>query len=76
MEEFDLSFVKKRRMELGITQQELAERLGYKRSSTYLKYETGVYIFKAEQLPVLAQHLQCKITDFFTQKNTENGITN
>ncbi|MBQ0140415.1 MAG: helix-turn-helix transcriptional regulator [Kurthia sp.] len=73
MYEFNLPFVKKRRLELGITQQELAERLGYKRSSTYLKYESGVYTFKAEQLPVLAEQLKCEIPDFFTPKAAGNN---
>lgn len=53
---------------MGITQQEVAEYLGYKRSSTYLKYESGVYSFKATQLPMLADKLSCTILDFFKQR--------
>jgi hypothetical protein len=32
-----------------------------------MKYENGTYSFKAEQLPYLAKHLNCKITDFFAK---------
>lgn len=65
MKKFSLTFIKNRRIKLGMTQQSLAETLGYKRSSTYLKYESGMYSFKAEQLPLLAYELKCDITDFF-----------
>lgn len=63
----NLQFIKNRRIELGKSQQELAESLGLKNASTYLKYENGTYLFRAEQLPVLAKALECKITDFFKQ---------
>lgn len=63
----NLQFIKNRRIELGKSQQELAESLGLKNASTYLKYENGTYLFRAEQLPVLAKSLECKITDFFIQ---------
>jgi len=62
---FSLTYIKNRRIELGMTQQELAKSLGYKGSSTYLKYENGTYSFKAEQLPLLANELNCDILDFF-----------
>lgn len=65
MRYLNLQFIKNRRIELGKSQQELAESLGMKNASTYLKYENGTYLFKAEQLPVLAKSLECKITDFF-----------
>ncbi|GEK30296.1 hypothetical protein KZO01_06050 [Kurthia zopfii] len=65
MKIFSLTYIKNRRIELGMTQQELAKSLGYKGSSTYLKYENGTYSFKAEQLPLLANELNCDILDFF-----------
>lgn len=52
----------------------MATKLGFKNGSTYLKYEQGVYSFKAEQLPPLAKHLQCKITDFFAENVSELEI--
>ncbi|WP_019377708.1 helix-turn-helix transcriptional regulator [Virgibacillus halodenitrificans] len=74
MHTLNLSYIKERRIQLGITQQEMAERLGFKNSSTYLKYETGSYSFKAEQLPVLAKTLNCKITDFFIKNVAKTAI--
>ena len=62
---FNLSFIKKRRLELDKTMQEMADSLGMKNASTYLKYETGFYSFKADQLPKLAKTLQCRVQDFF-----------
>ena len=61
----NLKFIKTRRSELGISQQEMAEKLGFKNASTYFKYETGVYSFKAEMIPVLATELKCDMKNFF-----------
>lgn len=67
----NLSYIKNRRIQLGITLQDMASNLGFKNSSTYMKYENGTYSFKAEQLPYLAKHLNCKITDFFAKNVSE-----
>ena len=64
---FDLGYIKKRRKELKISMKKMAAELGFKHASTYLKYERGEYSFKAEQLPILAKVLQCKISDFYKQ---------
>ena len=61
----NLDFIKTRRLELGISQQKMAEKLGFKNASTYLKYESGAYSFKAEMIPSLANILNCKIENFF-----------
>ncbi|WP_203363045.1 helix-turn-helix transcriptional regulator [Bacillus sp. REN10] len=74
MEYLDLVYIKSRRIELDITLQEMANSLGFKNSSTYLKYETGTYSFKAEQLPILADCLKCKITDFFKKNVAKTEI--
>jgi hypothetical protein len=42
----------------------MAHYLGFKNASTYLKYEKGVYAFKAEHL-LLAEVLKCDLQDFF-----------
>ncbi|AVM23233.1 helix-turn-helix domain-containing protein [Bacillus pumilus] len=65
--EFNLVLIRNRRIELNLSQQELAIALGFKDASTYLKYERGEYAFKAKQLPILAEILQCKVTDFFVR---------
>ncbi|SET95619.1 Helix-turn-helix [Salinibacillus kushneri] len=74
MQTLNLFYIKNRRKELGITLQEMADELGFKNSSTYLKYETGAYSFKADQLPVLADALNCNISDFFNQNVSKIAI--
>ncbi|MFP3392190.1 helix-turn-helix domain-containing protein [Brevibacillus sp. SIMBA_040] len=65
MEQINLTYIAKRRMEQGLTLQEMAESLGFKNASTYLKYEKGSYDFKANHLPVLAKKLKCGLHDLF-----------
>lgn len=62
---FNISFIKERRTALGISHQKMAELLGFKNASTYLKYENGEYRLKADMLPVLANILKCSVTNFF-----------
>ncbi len=62
----NLSFIKEKRISLGLTHQQLAEHLSFKNASTYFKYENGTYSFKADHLPKLADIFQCKINDLFT----------
>ncbi|MCR1897806.1 helix-turn-helix domain-containing protein [Irregularibacter muris] len=66
MKQLNLAYIKERRIKLNLSQQELANKLGFKNASTYLKYENGDYLFKAEMLPELSTILKCKITNFFT----------
>jgi len=66
MKQLNLDYIKARRIELGLSLQETANELGFKNASTYLKYENGDYLFKAEILPTLAITLKCKIENFFT----------
>ncbi|MDF1511929.1 helix-turn-helix transcriptional regulator, partial [Robertmurraya sp. DFI.2.37] len=54
MQTLDLEYIKNRRESLDISLQVMAESLGFKNASTYLKYENGTYTFKADQLPILA----------------------
>lgn len=65
MNQVNLEFIRKRRSEMGISMQKMAEHLGFKNASTYLKYEKGVYSFKAEHLPILADVFACELQDFF-----------
>lgn len=71
---FDLDYIKNRRKNLKLPLQDTAEKLGFKNASTYLKYESGVYAFKAKQLPELAEILDCDITNFFTQNVAKIAI--
>lgn len=67
----NLGFIKKRRQELNLSLQEMAESLGFKNASTYMKYEEGSYAFKANHLPILANKLDGKIEDFFIENFAE-----
>lgn len=67
MKKLNYKFIKARRLEKRMSLQEVANKLGFKNASTYLKYENGYYSFKAEMLPKLANVLECKIENFFTQ---------
>jgi transcriptional regulator with XRE-family HTH domain len=66
MKQINLDFIRTKRQQLGISMQKMAQHLGFKNASTYLKYEKGLYTFKAEHLPVLAEVLKCELQDFFT----------
>lgn len=66
MKAVNLKYIKKQRSDLKITLQEMATELGFKNASTYMKYENGDYIFKANHLPVVARMLGCDIKDLFT----------
>ncbi len=61
----NLSFIKKKRKEMGYTLQYMSDALGYKKASTYALYENGEYAIKADMLPILANILNCNIEDFF-----------
>lgn len=60
----NLIFIKDKRQKLNLSLQEMAESLGFKNASTYMKYEDGSYSFKANHLPILAKKLDAKIEDF------------
>ncbi|MBG9549290.1 MULTISPECIES: helix-turn-helix domain-containing protein [Cytobacillus] len=74
MQTLNLNFIKRRRQALNLSLQEMAEKMGFKNASTYLKYENGTYSFKADQLPLLSKTLQCKITDFFKKNVAKTAI--
>ena len=67
--QFNLGYVVERRKELGLKQEDVAERLGMKCVPNYCKYETGVYKFNAEMIPKLAMALDCPIENFFCATN-------
>lgn len=53
--------VLKRRKELGISQEELAERLGYKHKSAVYRIERGLNAFPQAKLPAFAKALHCSV---------------
>lgn len=71
LDRVNLNYVKHRRLKLGLSLQDMAESLGFKNASTYMKYEEGVYSFKANHLPMLANKMKCKIENFFEDNFAE-----
>ncbi len=65
MKKLNLNLIYKKRKAKQITLQEMAETMGLKNASTYMKYEKGEYSFRAEHLPILAKTLNCEIQDLF-----------
>lgn len=61
----NLAFIASRRNELKLSQEKMANKLGFANASVYCKYERGEYKFKADILPALAKALKCKVKDFF-----------
>lgn len=64
----NLEFIRERRLEKGLTLQDMAESFGFKTATNYQKYEQGKYSFDANMLPVLSEKLDCKIEIFFAPK--------
>lgn len=69
MKTINLAVIKQRRKEMRINQQSMAELLGFKNASTYCKYESGVYEFNANHIPVVATKLKLKVNDIFFDKS-------
>lgn len=69
MKIIDLGYIKERRNEKKVTLQKMANRLGFKNASTYLKYENGEYAFKAVHLPIIAKTLECRMDELFFENN-------
>jgi transcriptional regulator with XRE-family HTH domain len=65
VDKLNLDYISHRRNELGLTLQDMAEALGFKNASTYLKYEKGVYCFRANHLPIMARRLKCTLDSLF-----------
>lgn len=72
----DLELILQKRKEKQITLQEMAETMGLKNASTYMKYEKGEYSFKAEHLPLLAKVFDCQIQDLFFDPRFANIANN
>lgn len=64
----DLQLIKTKREEYHYTLQDMADFLGLKTRSEYLKRENGDYKFKSVEMPILAKKLHTPINRFFTQK--------
>lgn len=68
MYKLNLEFIRERRLKLNLNLQEMADYMGFKHASTYMKYEKGIYSFKASHVPLLAIQLKTSIEDLFLNK--------
>ncbi len=59
------------RKKAGLTQRELAEKLGFQSTSIVTMWETGSRSPRSEVLPLLATVLQCNIGDLFQSDAAE-----
>lgn len=71
MSKINLLFIKTRRRELGLSQGNVANALGYSGPSPYSKIESGDAMLKADMLPELAQVLNVTILDLFTKDSSK-----
>jgi transcriptional regulator with XRE-family HTH domain len=60
--------IKKRRIRLGISQQELAELLGYQDRSAVSRLESGERQVAVDQLLELAKILKCSVYELLEEK--------
>ena len=57
--------IKELRQKAGMTQKDLAEKMGFRSSSVVTMWESGDRNPKSEMLPALAQALNCEISDLY-----------
>ena len=73
------NIIKQRRMELGMTQEELAHKLGYKSKSTINKIETGINGISQAKIKDFAKALDCSpylfIEDVQHESRPSDAIT-
>ena len=63
--------IRKRRLDAGMTQAEVANALGYT-SSAVTMWESGDRKPPSDLIPKLAQTLRCEITDLFKEGGENN----
>ena len=69
------SNIKRRRIELGLSQQELADIMGYKTRSTIAKIESGENDISQKKLQKIAEKLDISVEELITGIKSSNGMT-
>lgn len=67
--------VKRLRKQNKMSQQEMAELLGYRGLWTYWRQENGEVPFTADQLYVIANHFHVPLESLYVQEIANNAIT-
>ncbi len=60
--------IKELRQKAGMTQKDLAEKMGFRSSSIVTMWESGDRNPKSELLPALARALNCEIGDLYVSQ--------
>lgn len=63
--DLNLALIKKRRLELGYSNEDMAKSLGLASSDKYFRREHGVYKFQASELPALSKKLNIPLEKIF-----------
>lgn len=63
--DLNLALIKKRRLELGYSNKDMAKSLGLASSDKYFRREHGVYKFQASELPALSKKLNIPLEKIF-----------
>lgn len=63
--EINLGLIKKKRLKLGYSNEEMAKSLGLASSDKYFRREHGVYKFQASELPALSKKLNIPLEKIF-----------
>lgn len=61
--------IKELRQKAGMTQKDLAEKLGFQSSSVVTMWESGDRNPKSEILPALSKALNCEIRDLYVEQS-------
>ena len=67
-----MNIIKQLRKAMGITQSQLAEKMGVERSAV-AKWEAGVANPSTAKLPALAEALGCSVADLFSKQTNGRG---
>ena len=63
--DLNLALIKKRRLELGYSNEDMAKSLGLASSDKYFRRVHGVYKFQASELPALSKKLYIPLEKIF-----------
>lgn len=61
----NLSLIKKKRLELGFSNEDMANSLGLASPDKYFRREHGTYKFQAAELPALSKKLEIPLEKIF-----------
>lgn len=62
----NLQLIRKKRLKLGYTNEDMAKRLGLNGSDKYFRREHGIYKFQASELPALSKALKIPLEKIFS----------